>query len=188
MVMGAPFLPKRARRAFRGVLFDVYQWRQRMFDGSYETFERVVRVPSVQIIAERGGKVLLLRERQPGQKGERMSMPGGQAMPGESPLATAKRELLEEAGLAADRWVLLKSYTGMHKVIWHTYLFAAVGCRRSGRPRPDSGERIRQQWVPLDRLIDLYTGRDNLLVDLLKVRYDARRRREFLGKIGLPGL
>jgi hypothetical protein len=32
--------PKGAKLAFRGVVFDVYQWKQRMFDGSYQTFER----------------------------------------------------------------------------------------------------------------------------------------------------
>lgn len=179
-------MPKNARRVFRGRIFDVYRWRQRMYDGSYETFERARRVPSVQIIAMRNGKALLLRERQPDLDRDRMGMPGGQVKPGERPLAAAKRELLEETGMKADRWRLLKSYAGTHKLAWDTYLFAAMGCRSVAEPRPDAGERIRPQWVSPDRLIELYTEVDDLLADLLRVRYDARARKAFLGKLGLP--
>ncbi len=35
----AILIPDHATCVFRGMLFDVYQWQQEMFDGSIETFE-----------------------------------------------------------------------------------------------------------------------------------------------------
>ena len=36
-------LPENAKLVFKGVLFDTWQWEQELFDGSYSTFEVVVR-------------------------------------------------------------------------------------------------------------------------------------------------
>lgn len=32
-------LPPQAKKVFTGQIFDVYQWEQEMYDGSFETFE-----------------------------------------------------------------------------------------------------------------------------------------------------
>ena len=34
-------VPKQAKRVFKGVIFDVYQWEQEMFDGTKEIFEKL---------------------------------------------------------------------------------------------------------------------------------------------------
>ena len=36
-------LPKNAKRVFKGKIFDVYQWDQKMFDNSVEIFEKMKR-------------------------------------------------------------------------------------------------------------------------------------------------
>ncbi len=36
-------IPPNAKRVFKGIIFDVYQWQQKMFDGSKETFEMLKR-------------------------------------------------------------------------------------------------------------------------------------------------
>lgn len=59
-------LPENAKCVFKGVLFDIYQWEQEMFDGTYSIFEKVVRLPSSQIIATTPeNKIILLDEEQP---------------------------------------------------------------------------------------------------------------------------
>ena len=43
-------IPDEAEKVFNGVLFDVYQWQQEMYDGSYATFERLRRADTAAVI------------------------------------------------------------------------------------------------------------------------------------------
>ena len=53
-------LPKNARRVFKGEIFEVWQWPQKMYDGSTETFEMLKRPDTTQVIATVGDKIALL--------------------------------------------------------------------------------------------------------------------------------
>ena len=44
-------IPDNAKIVFNGILFDVYHWEQKMFDGTTRTFEAVRRIPTTQILA-----------------------------------------------------------------------------------------------------------------------------------------
>lgn len=44
-------IPKEATKVFEGRIYDVYQWPQKLFDGSTETFEMLSRADTVKIIA-----------------------------------------------------------------------------------------------------------------------------------------
>lgn len=50
-------IPINARRVFKGIIFDVYQWEQKMFDGNFKTFEMLKRPNTVEIIAIRDNKI-----------------------------------------------------------------------------------------------------------------------------------
>jgi len=52
-------IPSNAKLAFKGVIFEVWQWEQEMFDGTTEIFERIWRLPTVEIIATVGDKILI---------------------------------------------------------------------------------------------------------------------------------
>lgn len=43
--------PKQRPKSFEGVIFDVYQWEQELFDGSTTTFEMLKRPGTVYVIA-----------------------------------------------------------------------------------------------------------------------------------------
>ena len=43
-------IPKEATKVFEGRIYDVYQWPQKLFDGSTETFEMLSRADTVKII------------------------------------------------------------------------------------------------------------------------------------------
>ena len=91
-------IPSHARCVFSGVLFDVFQWEQELFDGSTATFEAVRRLPSVQILATTpDDRVILLREEQP-FVGRFVAVPGGRIDRGHTPEETVLRELREELG------------------------------------------------------------------------------------------
>ena len=76
-------MPENAKLVFKGVLFDVYQWEQTMFDGSVETFEKLRRPNTSAVVASVGGKILMQREEQP-DSGQFLSIPGGRCDEGES--------------------------------------------------------------------------------------------------------
>ena len=69
-------IPDHAKRVFQGVIFDVYQWQQELFDGSIETFEALRRPNTLMVIPTMGDTILLAEEVQPG-KGRFLSLFGG---------------------------------------------------------------------------------------------------------------
>ncbi len=136
-------IPGNAKQVFKGILFDVYQWKQKMFDGSTQTFEAVKRVPSVQVIpVTKDKKILLLRERQPDTK-TFISLPGGMIARDETPRQAAKRELLEETGFRPKKLLYWKKTNIGGKIDWETHYFIAYDCEKIVSPKHDSGEKIR---------------------------------------------
>lgn len=101
-------IPPQAKRVFKGIIFDVYHWQQKMFDGSEETFEMLKRVNTIEVISIKDGKICISHQSQPTKK-DFYSLFGGRAEEGEEPLTTAKRELLEESGMTSDSWELYKN-------------------------------------------------------------------------------
>ena len=61
-------IPVGAKCVFRGVVFSVWQWKQKMFDGSFAIFEKLKRPDTVNVIAIVGPKILLLKQKQPDWK------------------------------------------------------------------------------------------------------------------------
>lgn len=78
-------------------------------------------------------------------------IPGGMCDPGETPLATAQRELREETGGIADRWVEL-GWVHPNPAIQNNrcHSFLALGTRYTAEPQPDANEAFE----PLDVLLD----------------------------------
>lgn len=85
-------VPSQAKRVFKGIIFDVYQWEQELFDGSKQTFEMLKRPDTVEVIAVKDGSILMSRQSQP-NKHDFFSLFGGRVEPDEEPLAAAQREL-----------------------------------------------------------------------------------------------
>lgn len=173
-------IPLHAKKVFEGILFDAYQWEETMFDGSKMIFEKLKRKDTVCVVPILPGKkLLLLEDEQPG-RGTVITFPGGRIDGEESPDAAAKRELLEETGLAPGELVFWKANQPVSKVDWALFFFIAHGCAKAAEPHLDAGERITTREVTLDELFILmddprFVGND-LLIDLLPARYDATER------------
>jgi ADP-ribose pyrophosphatase len=134
-------LPPEAKRVYKGVIYSVYQWDQKMFDGSTEVFERLKRRDSVQIIATKGDRILVSYEEQP-SRGAMVGLLGGGVNDAEEPLAAAKRELIEETGLLSDDWELWWAFDPNPDVEWTAYIFIARNCYVGGTAKAEAGERI----------------------------------------------
>ncbi|PJE63850.1 hypothetical protein COU89_01025 [Candidatus Roizmanbacteria bacterium CG10_big_fil_rev_8_21_14_0_10_45_7] len=150
-------IPSVAKRVFKGTIFNVYQWEQELYDGSFATFEALKRPSTIQIIPTVGNKILLSYEEQPG-KPLRHSFLGGRQEEGEEPLATAKRELHEEAGMVSDDWELIKTFEFDGKLDWTTYLFVARNCVKDAQPHLDPGEKIEVQSYSFDAFLDVVSS------------------------------
>lgn len=168
---------------FKGKIFEVWQWEQKMFDGSIMTFERLRRPGTVQVIATVEDTVLLLTEEQPDSAHPFISLPGGRIDEGEEPLAAAQRELLEETGYASDDWTLWKEDVPVGKMDWTIYTFIARNCVKEKESHLDAGEKIETHRISFEEFVSLSddpTFRDlELTVSFLRMRLDANEKEAF---------
>jgi len=148
----ATLIPARAERVFKGVIFEVYQWSQKMFDGSYATFEMLKRPDTIKIIAIKNDKIVIVNEQQPHCPAF-IDVPGGRHdVEKESELDAAKRELLEETGMSFKNWRLLSVHQRMPKIEQFVYVFLATGFAKQYPQKLDSGEKITVELVSFDEL------------------------------------
>jgi len=180
-------IPPEAKRVFKGVIFDVFQWEQEMYDGSKATFEAIKRKGTIQIIPTIDEQVLLSYEEQP-TKSRTYTCLGGRQEEGEEPLLTAQRELLEEAGLESDDWELFKLYETPGKIDWKSYFYVARNCRKVAEPNLDAGEKIDVIPVSFDGFIKHvidpeFWGNKDFVIDVLRMKDDPVRLDEFKRKL-----
>ncbi len=150
----AILIPPEATCAFHGIIYDVFQWQQQLFDGSHTTFEMLRRPDTVETIAIIGSQVLVIDEDQP-HRGRMVRFPGGRTDASESTLAAAQRELLEETGYSLSNWKLLAVRQPHSKMEWFIYTYVAWGDARQAPAHPDAGEHNTTQLVSFDELQNL---------------------------------
>lgn len=173
-------IPKHAKRVFKGVVFDTYQWKQKLFDGSYATFEKIKRADSAGVIPVADNKKIILAEQVlPGHK-PFIGILGGRIDEGESPLQAAKRELLEESGCVAEKYILWDAVQLFPTIDWAAYTFIAKGIKRVQEVSLDAGEKIKLKKVSFDEFVDLMTSEKCRDIDLaLKLFRLQKNPKEF---------
>lgn len=148
-------LPPHAKKVFSGVIFDVYQWEQTMFDGSTETFEKLVRPDTVVVFPILDdGRIMLTQQEQPGKE-PFIGAAGGRVDPGEDIESAAKRELLEETGYECDELVFWKAEQPIGKIEWSVYVFVARGLKKVSEQALDAGERITLKPVSFEEFVTI---------------------------------
>ena len=85
-------------------------------------------------------------------------LPAGRVDEGESELAAAKRELLEETGYTAARWELVLKYYASPGFMDETMSIYLARNLRRGKAQPESDEVIRQRLFPLSDVIQKIMG------------------------------
>jgi ADP-ribose pyrophosphatase len=146
----AVLIPDQAERAFQGMIFDTYQWPQKLFDGSEHRFEMLKRPDTVSVICVVEDKLLVIDDEQP-HLGSRQSFPGGRIDDTDATVeAAAQREILEETGYSFENWRLIKVSQPYRKMEWFVYLFVAWDVAEKREPVLDPGEKIDVQQLSFD--------------------------------------
>lgn len=122
--------------------------------GQAYTYTVLRRLPGAAVVAlNERGEVLVQQEYRYPLDAVIYQLPGGLVEPGESPLETARRELLEEAGYEAEEWEELGAVQDNPGLLdGVTTLFLARGVRPAGTSRPDHAEFVTGEWHPLSWL------------------------------------
>lgn len=123
------------RVVFRGKFITVRQWVQPLPDGRRELFEQAERPASVIVFpVDDRKRITLIREKRFGLRGWIWNAPSGKVEDGKSPLAAARQELREEAGLRAARWKRIGGEVHRSGVLaWKLDVFVAQDLRRVSR-------------------------------------------------------
>ncbi|HET6404553.1 MAG TPA: NUDIX hydrolase [Candidatus Thermoplasmatota archaeon] len=95
------------------------------------------------------GRVPLERRYRHGPRAMTLDLPAGYVERGEEPLATAKRELLEETGYEAAEWHALGSvHTDGNSGGSRCHFFLCTGARRVAAPAEDDTEEAEVLLLP----------------------------------------
>lgn len=123
-------------------------------DGRRTTRDIVEHPGAVAVLAWSGERLALVRQWRHATGGVLLEIPAGTLEPGEPPSDTARRELAEEAGLAAATWVEgPRFYTapGFCTELMHLYLATDL---REASADGDEDEEIEVEWMTLDAALD----------------------------------
>jgi ADP-ribose pyrophosphatase len=129
-------------------------------------------------------RVCLLRQYRYVAEGWLWELPAGKLEPNEPPLDTARRELIEEAGVSAAHWQSLGavlSSPGVFSEVLHLYLATGI---EPNTAAPESAEVIEIHWMPYLEAFEWAmqgTIRDaKTLIGLARARphFDALRQTE----------
>lgn len=176
-------VPDMAELSFQGKIFAVYQWPQKLFDGSEHTFEMLKRTDTATVICVADGKVLVIGDEQP-YLGKRQSFPGGRVDPEDQTVeAAAKREILEETGYSFKNWRLIKVSQPYRKIEWFVYVFLAWDETGKQQPALDPGEKISVQLLDFDEVKALVAQRKGYLGESNDI-FEAARNLD--GLLALP--
>ena len=175
-------IPQNAKKVFKGILFDVYQWEQELFDGTRTVFEKLKRPDTVVIFPVLpDGKILLIEQKEPGRE-PFIGTAAGRVDEGEDVLTAAKRELLEETGYIGEKFILWDARQPSSKIDYAVFSFIAKGLKKISGLKPDGGEKIVLKPVEFDEFVEISTrekvGEKETITKFIEAKYDPKKKEE----------
>lgn len=149
-------VPEHAKRVFKGQIYDVYQWDQELYDGSTAVFEMLKRPDTIQVLAIKDHKLIILKEQQPSMGPAFYGLPGGRHdHEDETELDAAKREVLEETGFTFKTWKLISVEQPASKIEQFVYLYVSSDIESQVPQNLDAGEKIDVEFFDLKAAVEI---------------------------------
>jgi ADP-ribose pyrophosphatase YjhB (NUDIX family) len=163
-------IPDEVECVFRGIIFDVYQWSQKLFDGSEQTFEMLKRSDTVTAICITDSQHIIVIDDEQPHLGSRKSFPGGRVDDVDETIeAAAEREILEETGYSFKNWRLIKVAQPQKKIEWFVYLFLAWEETGQTLPNLDAGEKIENHTLPYEEVKQMIMKKEGYLGEVADI-------------------
>jgi ADP-ribose pyrophosphatase len=176
-----------SKLSFKGKVFKVYTDTIQEPDGAKTDRDVIRHNGSVVILAvddslETGNPkdpiIILERQYRHAVNQFLFELPAGSLEPNETPLAGAKREMIEETGFRARRWTLLTKYFASPGFLGEWMQIYLARDLRAGIAKPEPDEHIAIHRVPLSEAMAMIA--DNKIHDgktlIGLLLYDAGRR------------
>jgi ADP-ribose pyrophosphatase len=143
-----------SEQIYDGAIIDVRRDRVVMPGGRVASRDVVVHPGAVGVVAYDDGRILLLHQYRHPVRERLWELPAGLLDVASEPASTAaRRELAEEAGVAATRWdTLADTYTspGMTNEAIRIFLARGIGDSAEQHERVDEEAELEPHWVSLD--------------------------------------
>ena len=175
--------PDNAKKIFEGVIYDVNQWPQKLYDGTTVTDERVNRQNTVSVLGiTREKQILLIEEEQP-HRPKHISLMAGKVDPGESPKEAAERELMEETGYRADIMAPWFEYDPDLNIDWTVFVYIARNIEKVAEQNLEGGEKITPKLFSFDKFIEFALTDDfkatQIKIKVLEAKLDPEKMAAF---------
>jgi ADP-ribose pyrophosphatase len=185
----SPTIAKKSRLissklAYKGKVFSVFSDKVEEPGGHLNTREVIRHNGSVVMLAIDESRnpadpdVILERQYRHAAGQFLIELPAGRVEPGESTLAAAKREMIEETGYRAKRWTLLTKYFASPGFLGEWMQIYLARDIREGAAKPEPDEHIEIFRLPLSEVLALVAQNKihdgKTLIGLML--YDAARR------------
>jgi ADP-ribose pyrophosphatase len=154
-----------SKLAYDGKVFSVYTDKVEEPGGRVNTRDVIRHNGSVVMLAVDESKnpkdpdVLLVRQYRHAAGQFLYELPAGRIDVGETPLAGAKRELIEETGYRARRWTLLTKYFASPGFLCEWMQIYLARDIREGAAAPEQDEDIELFRVPLSEALGMIASR-----------------------------
>jgi ADP-ribose pyrophosphatase len=168
-----------SRTGYAGKLLTLKEDQVALPDGSTGTREYVLHQGAAMVLPLfQDGSILLERQFRFPLRTHFLELPAGKIDPGEEPLATARRELLEETGYTATQWRHLATlYPCVGYSNEKVELFVAHGLKHEGHPGED-GEFLECVHLALDEALEMVrVGEINEVKTILGLLWADKLRR-----------
>ena len=175
-------VPGEAKLMFQGERFSVWQWEQKLYDGSMATFEALKRADTVQVFGVLpDNRIMLVEDLQP-HRDSVITPAGGAIEKGEEPAEGGRREFLEETGFEVGTMVPWYSYRPSATTESTVHLYIGRDLKKRGKQNLEPGEKIKILKYTFEEFIALGSDvnvRDLVLrIMLLEAQLDDKKMAE----------
>ena len=123
-------------------------------------------------------EVILIRQYRHAAGQFLLELPAGRIEPNEAPLAAAKREMIEETGFRAKKWIMLTKYFASPGFLGEWMQIYLARDLRAGQASPEEDEHIELVRTPLSQAMELVAAgkiHDGKTLIGLSLLYQARQ-------------